>query len=167
MYYLSRLSKPSIDYVQQVVSLNQNRSLIFALALAYCLTKDIALTSAPVEEVGIYFRNNFKIPLSRVIGSINEVCPMNTSDVEKFSLQFFKQRICALFPAATPIMVRKGKGVVDLFGINMNFSDEELVAIDSDPEAFMNHVAKLNVLIAEITKSSNWISQPEDHQVAK
>ena len=162
MYTLSKLSRPTLGWLNAVTGAEKNRCDAFAIALAYVLSQKLSLPVERVEDVLSYFRLNHTELMNRLIDDCNEVTPVNTKLVKQALEAFYMYRYRSLFPVAIPLALRKECGIEDFFGLSKCFSDGILEIIRKESEEMTHFVNGLTTLIDEVEASKKWAQQEEE-----
>lgn len=150
MYFLSKLSKSSVSFVNQVSGAGDNRSKAFAIAISYVLARRMALPPEEVEEISMYYRIHHAQALLYHLDSVNDCMPFDTRVARKLTEDFFTFRYKAANPAAIPLAFQKESAVADFFGLSTVFSKDILEEIAECPEKLTQLVNGLNSLFDDL-----------------
>lgn len=161
-YFLSKLTKPTIAWVNMILGAGKNRCDAFALALAYVISLRITMPVERLEDPSQYFRLTNLIPITNLIDKCNEVLPMNMKMVRQAVEAFFLFRYHTQFPMTIPLALRKETAIEDFFGLGKYFSDDILTVIKTDFENLTQFINQLTVLVEEIEKEAKWAVQEQE-----
>ena len=161
-YLMSRLSKPTIAWLNQITGAAKNRCDSFAIALAYVLSQKLMLPVERVEDIGMYYKLNHLTLMTRLIDDCNEIVPMNTKLVRQALEAFYCHRYRTLFPLAIPLALRPECPIEDFFGLSKSFSDNILETIKKDSVALTSFINQLTTMVEEIITAQKWTSQEEE-----
>ena len=167
-YFLSKLSKPVLGWINQISGAAKNRCDAFAIALAYVIALRITMPIEAVTDPINYFRLNNTETVNRLIDNCNEVLPVNTKLVKQAIECFFLYRHHTQFPIAIPLALRKETALEDFFGMGKFFPESVLCTIKDSSEDITQFINQLTTLVAEIEKRNNWTvaDEDKDHYVA-
>lgn len=149
MYFLSQLSRPSLQFVNELTSSAANRTKAFAIAIGYVLARKIALPTGQVDDLASFYRMQHSTAVLEVLSTMNDVAPFDTRAARKFVEDFYGFRYRTANPPLIPLAVRKDFGLVDFFGLNMGFSEDDLKEISSNPEKISYYISGLTSLFAD------------------
>ena len=170
MYYISKLSKPSIDFVNKITATLGSRKEVFPIAVAYVLARNIAIPVEEVEDIEAYFRLHAQNEITFSLSELNEVLPFCYKTAMMTVVAFYKQRYEALHPRAIPLAFQKETAIVDFFGLSRYFSNELLKKIEDDPEALTTYISGLTTMLNEVAAlkkaSINQTTVEQDRYVA-
>ena len=154
MYSISRLSREALSFVSNSMAAAKTRNLPFSIAAAHVLSSACSLPSGDVKDIPIYFNTNHSVQIDGLLGQLIEFCPINSKAIKLYVKAFYAQRCEAISPRAIPLMLREGKGIVDMFGLNLNFPEEVLEEINLRPTEIMNSIAGISLVLSELRKGN-------------
>ena len=167
MYFISKLSKPSVDFVNKVVALQAPQRTIFPMAVAYVVARRLSVPTEASEDIEAYFRLNCQVYASEVVSNLNELVPFNHKYALECVKRFFMFRYNALHPRAIPLAFTKDSAVVDFFGISQCFGTDALELLSLQSAAMTNYVAGLTTLLDEVaTQTTQRKDEEKDRYVA-
>lgn len=149
-YYLTKLKKDAISWINMIMSAAINVSICFSIAVAYVVANRQALPSEKMENLSDYYRLMLSQNVRSTIYALNEIMAIDVALIEKLAEAFFNYRYYTAFPPALPLAVRKDRGINDFFGLTKYFSDDVLTTINTCPDVITNYVNKLTVVIAQL-----------------
>lgn len=153
MYTLTKLSKPSLAFINSVTNVGANRSEAYQIALAYVLARPLALPAEPVEDPVHYFRLQHEIAIVHALDDYNELAPVNVNVVKDLVLNLFQHRYAAANPAIIPLALREGSGLVDFFGLSKFFSEATLCVIEKDSEKLTRFISGLTTVAQDLVEA--------------
>lgn len=153
MYLLSKLSSSSVGFVNKAMGTGLNRNEFFPIAVAYCVSRTLALPGQEVEDLTEYYRNNHSVVALSALGDINDVLPHNTAVSRKLVEDFFSYRYHAANPAVIPLAFVKGTGVNDFFGLSKVFGKELLEKINCGAGELSTLISDLTAVFEDIRRS--------------
>jgi len=171
MYTLTKLSKPSLAYVNTLTSTGAHRTPAFTLAAAYSIGRELALPPGQVDELVLYFRLQHEATVVRHLDTINELAPIDVKAVKELVLAFYQQRYAAANPVAIPLLLRCGNELEDLFGLSKFFPEDFFCTLKEHGEAITRHISGLYTIqqdldLAKAKDAQAWNSEEQDRYVA-
>lgn len=161
MYMVSKLSKESLSFISTNMSAGKTRSISFSIATAYVLSSACSLPSGDVKDMDVYFNTNHEVQILNEMDMLNSFCSIDSKAIRSYVKSFYRQRCEAISPKPIPLMLRQGKGIVDMFSLNVNFSEEVLEAINSQSVEIMNAISGLSQVMLQLRKSTAEDQQKE------
>lgn len=171
MYSLTKLSRPSSDFVNQAMGSGLNRNVYFPVAVAYALASTMPLPTTEPSSLEDYYRNNLGASSLEVLNRINDVLPHDTKKTRDMIQKFYQYRVRAAFPLLIPLAMNPKNGVVDFFGLSTVFCEDTLALIETSNGNLTRLVSGLfNVLKdladAQVKAAEQWTSDRVDDHVA-
>ena len=150
MYPISKLSKPSIEFVNKVAAMGGSRSGLFTIAVAYTVSRQFNLPAGEVSDCTAYFRLQCESEVREMLNTLNEVMPFNTREALELTLAFYKFRYRSAVPIAIPLAFSADSALEDFFGLSQVFSQEILGRIKVAPSILTGFVNGLSIMMDEL-----------------
>ena len=169
MYYMTRLSKPSIDFISRVSNTSGNRTPAFALAAAYVVSSKVALPSAEVVDITQYYRLQSEVEVMRLLGILNELLPFDFRLAKEAALAFYRFRHRCVNPLAIPLAFHQESAIEDFFGISSFFSNDTLDVIrksDGELTRYINALVAMFIELCESNRRGEMEASEKDTYVA-
>lgn len=150
MYNITKLSKPSQDFISQLTLGNRSKALETSIALARVLAYGLAIPSSPVEDVAGFFRSQHKVQLLGVVGLINELTILDLEAVVVCAERFYTLRYQAAFGDCYVMALKKETAIVDFFKISKIFDPVTIQCIEDNSLAITSMVNKFKTIVDEL-----------------
>lgn len=167
MYFLSKLSQPSMQFVNIASSTRLNQKRCFSVAVGYVLARQLALPVGEVDDLSSHYRLQHATSVLMELDRLNDVLPFDSKLARRAVEDFYNYRYWAANPPQIPLALRKDHGVVDFFGLSNTIADEVLAEINSCPEQITSLVNNLTAVFIDLQKATGTPSEQEqDRHVA-
>lgn len=150
MYQLAALSKPAMAGLLSIQSRGVNQKRIFALGLAYVLSRDLALPAEGSEDQATYFRLQHELTVVNTLSSINELVPFNYKQCLEDVKAFFGYRNKARNPEKYVLAINPETSLVDFFSISTFFSNEVIAEIMKNGQELSRVISELTSIYEDI-----------------
>lgn len=166
MYKVSKLSRVSLAFISTNMAAGKTRTIAFSIAAAYVLSSSCSLPSGDVKDVATYFSANHAVQIERELDTLNDFCSIDTKAIRAYVKSFYRLRCEAISPRPIPLMLRDGKGIIDMFSLGANFPEEVLTEINDNATAVMNFISGLSAIFTEIRKVAAEVASEESSGTA-
>jgi hypothetical protein len=124
---LLTLNAKSNEFLVNIGSTGKSKTKGVTLGLARAIAYRLDLPPGPVEDIFQYYRTEHLTDVSRDVGSINEICLLDTSAVLKEVEAFYMFRCQAVYDNGMfHTQSTIGNGIIDIFKLYKYFSEETL-----------------------------------------
>lgn len=164
MYLISKLSKPTVQWVGVMSSTGAPRSAGFAIAVAYSLANKLALPSAPVKDLGQFFRMQYKNDVLATLDQINSLLPFDTKMARDLTQSFYAYRYNQAYPRPLPLAFKPETAIEDFFGLTALFGEAILAELKAKPAEITQMINNVQRLLAELVPTP--VERSADEQPA-
>lgn len=146
---LLKLNAESNNFLVSIGSTGRSKTKSVTLALARAIAYNLEMPPGPIEDPHLYYRTEHSSEVSGVVGSILEVCLLDTDSVLKEVQSFYMFRYQSLYDTgffhSTGV---KGNGIQEVFKLYNHFSEDTLSHIRDNA----NEISIMNMQFVKIVK---------------
>jgi hypothetical protein len=149
---LLKLNAESNNFLVSIGATGRSKTKCVTLALARAVAYILDMPPGPVEDPHAYYRTEHSMAASGLVGSILEVCLLDTAAVLKEVESFYMFRYQNLYDTgffhSTGV---KGNGIQEVFKLYNHFSEDTLCHIKDNA----NEISIMNMQFVKIVKELN------------
>lgn len=152
-HLLCKMSKPTNDWINRVLSTATNGTKLFSIATAYALAYKLSLPASEVSEIETFYRQDKTATVLRMLNEVNSILPFDFRTSKELVKDFYIWRYRQAFGTMGPSAFSKKDPIENFFGLSRCFPNEVLDMIRQDPDRLTTLTHQLQAFIKEITQS--------------
>ena len=133
MYNASKLTGPSLDFINYLVASNIGKCQVTTVAIAYAIAKQLQLPSSKIENVEGFYKQTHSITVMQKISQLNEFVIVDINDLSDTVRKFYLARYYIINPPNLCWCPSPETAVVDLFSISLGVDQATLEVIQREP----------------------------------
>lgn len=150
MYFISKLSKDSQNFILALTQNNSSRSHAASISLGRAISSLFSIPAEPVDNIVLYYKQQNELETANIVSAINELIVLDVDTTLDYAVKFYQYRYNAAHPSSFVLALKPDTAVVDFFAITKVFDSSMIKLVEEEHLRVTDMTNKFTKLISEI-----------------
>jgi len=150
MYTITKLTKPSQDFVTQLINSGSSRQRLVSFSIAKAIADSLPMTAEAQNDPRQTFRLTLEIGVTTILSKLNELVIVDTAAIIEYVRNLYIWRYRVAFDPMMVIVTDSSKAVAEFFSVSSHIDQTTLDDLANNSNLAMSTYNKMRALYKEL-----------------
>lgn len=150
MYTITKLTKPSQDFVTQLINSGNSRQRLVSFAIAKAIADSLPMTAEAQNDPRQTFRLTLEIGVTTTLSKLNELVIVDSAAIIEYVRNLYIWRYRVAFDPMMVITTDANKAIAEFFSISSHIDQTTLEDLVNNSGLAMQTYNKMRTLYKEL-----------------